>query len=123
MKARCTKPNATGYDNYGGRGIKVCKRWLNSFSAFLDDMGECPPNMTLERKNANGNYTPKNCVWATRKVQSVNRPGFVHAIKWQGKVWTLTDLATAYGLNESTLRRRKALGWTLRRALLTPTRK
>ena len=121
MIQRCTNQEATGYDLYGGRGIKICKRW-QTYQNFLDDMGERPVGMTLERKRTDGNYTPKNCVWATRQTQSKNRPGFVHAIKWQGEVWTLTDLAQKYKINTSTLRRRKALGWTLRRALTTPVR-
>ncbi len=75
MKARCTNPNATGYDRYGGRGIRVCKRWLgpHGFENFLADMGIRSNGMTLDRENNDGNYTPKNCRWATRKQQAVNR--------------------------------------------------
>lgn len=72
MRQRCTNPNATGYKNWGGRGITVCERW-GKFSAFLSDMGERPPGTTLERKDRDGNYEPNNCCWATYKQQANNR--------------------------------------------------
>lgn len=71
MKARCSNPKATGYENYGGRGITVCKRWLE-FENFLADMGERPDGLTLDRKNNEGNYEPSNCRWATRIEQNNN---------------------------------------------------
>lgn len=74
MKNRCTNPNARDYAYYGGRGIKIYAKWLRSFDAFLADMGRRPaPEYTLERRDVNKNYTPANCYWATRKVQSRNR--------------------------------------------------
>lgn len=63
MIARCTNPNHNRYHRYGGRGIKLCKRWLDSFSNFLKDMGECPKGHTISRKNADGNYSKFNCTW------------------------------------------------------------
>jgi hypothetical protein len=73
MKQRCMNPNHKFYKNYGGRGIKVCDRWIKSFSNFLLDMGEKTEGMTLDRKNNDGNYEPSNCKWATRTEQSNNR--------------------------------------------------
>ncbi len=74
MKNRCTNPKQSNYKNYGGRGIKVCERWLRSFAAFFEDMGRKPfPHFTLERKDNEGNYEPSNCIWASRITQRHNR--------------------------------------------------
>lgn len=70
MLSRCENPKAPGYNEwYGGKGIKVCKRW-HKFVNFLHDMGERPPNRTLDRIDSNSDYKPSNCRWATPKEQS-----------------------------------------------------
>ena len=76
MLARCGNQNRPDYRLYGGRGIKVCDAWQQSFTAFLRDMGERPDEMTLDRINPDGNYEAQNCRWASRETQSRNRRGY-----------------------------------------------
>jgi hypothetical protein len=71
MIQRCSNPNNNAWDNYGGRGIRVCSRW-EKFEQFYSDMGE-PNSLTLERKDSNGMYEPANCMWATPQEQACNR--------------------------------------------------
>jgi hypothetical protein len=77
MKRRCLNRNNPDFKDYGGRGIKICDRWLEpngaGFRNFLDDMGPRPLGMTLDRENVQGHYEPGNCKWATAKDQTMNR--------------------------------------------------
>lgn len=72
MRQRCSNPNCEGYPQYGGRGIVVSEHW-NNFLNFLNDMGEPPEGLSLERVDVNGNYTKENCVWATDFEQAQNK--------------------------------------------------
>ena len=72
MKKRCLNPNQPGFKYWGGRGIKVCKRWLD-FANFFEDMGEKPKGLTLDRVNNNKNYCKENCHWATNEEQANNK--------------------------------------------------
>lgn len=69
---RCNNPNNKDYDNYGGRGIRMCERW-SLFQNFLADMGEAPEKLSLDRINNDGNYEPGNCRWATKSQQNFNQ--------------------------------------------------
>lgn len=77
--ARCTNPNIEGYKHYGGRGIQVCERWMNSFENFFEDMGKRPTSKhSIERRNTNGNYEPDNCSWDIQYVQDRNKRNNVY---------------------------------------------
>lgn len=79
MKDRCYRVKNTAYYNYGGRGIKVCDRWLDSFENFYNDMGKKPePSYMLDRINNDGDYTPENCRWVSRAVNMLNRRVFAN---------------------------------------------
>lgn len=73
MLERCLNSKKKNYLDYGGRGITVCDRWLSSFANFVADMGNPPPNTSLDRIDNDGNYEPGNCKWATRPEQDSNK--------------------------------------------------
>lgn len=85
MKSRCLNKNCTGYKDYGGRGITICDRWINSFENFYYDMGDCLKGMSLERKNVNLGYSPKNCKWIPISDQGKNKRSIIW-VKYNGKL-------------------------------------
>lgn len=117
MKDRCYNPRAPQYVNYGGRGIEVCSRWLNSFEHFLSDMGRRPSSRhSLDRIDNHGHYEPENCRWATADVQQNNRRSN-HYVEYMGERMTVTQAAKKAGANIVLVRSRVKRGWPIDRAL------
>lgn len=105
--------------NYIDRGITMCDRWLNSFENFVEDMGEKPPGMTLERKNNDLGYTPENCCWATMTEQARNKRGLL-VITIGGVTKIATDWSEETGVKACTILDRIRRGWRPKDAVLTP---
>lgn len=119
MKQRCTNPKHKKWKDYGGRGIMVCDRWLNSFENFLADMGERPGGRTLDRREVNGNYEPNNCRWATPVEQARNRRAFL--IEFNGERRCLAEWAEVLGIKADILSKRiSQRGWSIERAFSAP---
>jgi len=123
MKKRCLDPNNISYPNYGGRGIIICDRWVNSFENFYNDMGVKPnTNYSIERIDNNGNYEPNNCRWASSKEQSSNRRNN-RFITFNGRTKTLSQWAKFIGISKETLSIRiNRLNWSIEKALTEPLR-
>lgn len=122
MIARCENENDRGYANYGGRGIKVCKRWRTSFTAFKQDMGKRPKGMSIDRIDNDGNYEPDNCRWASKTAQARNRRDRA-PVEFNGRSMFLVDWAKETGIKLATLHDRiYKHGWTIEKALTTDPR-
>ena len=131
MKARSQNPNHPRFKDWGGRGIKVCKRWMD-FENFLADMGERPENTTLDRIDNDKGYEPNNCRWATRKEQNQNRRDQKHqyffiAMDSQGTMIASnnqSEFARQHGLNVGNInrclngKRKSHKGWRFKRITL-----
>lgn len=122
MINRCENPKHEQYVRYGARGISICVRWHNSFKLFLEDMGERPPNTTIDRINNSGNYTPDNCRWATSQIQMRNMRRNKY-LTFNGETLCLTEWAERLGGKDNSLSSRLERGWSVERALSTPFQK
>jgi hypothetical protein len=111
MWSRCTNPNVPGYPNYGGRGIKVSKRW-EAFENFISDMGPRPPGMRLGRLDIDGDYTPKNCRWMSLSESMNNRTDST-VLEYDGRQMSIADWARETGINPKTISARLRRGWTV----------
>lgn len=105
MIQRCTNPSHVYYSSYGGRGVKVCDRWIESFWNFYEDMGPRPDGKSLDRLDPNGNYEPGNCRWATPSQQQSNQRRS-RSLVVEGKRVGISELATALGLTYPTVHSR-----------------
>jgi uncharacterized protein YgiB involved in biofilm formation len=100
MVQRCRNSNNGRFSDYGARGIRICERWFD-FANFLEDMGECPANLTIERKDNSKGYEPGNCVWATYTAQNRNRRNTIFVPSNGGKLIPLAQYAEETGASYS----------------------
>ena len=122
MTQRCTNPNHVSWKNYGGRGIRVCDRWRESFESFLSDMGRKPSrHHSLDRKEVDGDYTPDNCRWATQSEQNRNTQRS-RLLTFQDRTMTIADWADRLRIPYDTLFQRLRRGWTVERSLTANVR-
>ena len=109
MMRRCYTPSTCIFEHYGGRGIRVCASWHN-FSAFIADMGLCPPRNSIGRLDNDGDYCPENCLWQTQKEQSRNTRRN-HTLTVDGVTKTISEWAELTGFPKTTIRNRISYGW------------
>lgn len=118
MKYRCLSPSSANYPNYGGRGIKVCARWL-SFENFLFDMGPRPNGTSIDRIDNDGNYELGNCRWATVTQQRRNKRSNVF-LSLNGETKCIGEWEKLLGAKRGSFWLRHKRGWTDREILTTP---
>lgn len=112
MKARCNNPNVQNYGYYGARGIKVCERW-NYFKLFIEDMeNSFEEGLTLDRIDNNGDYTPENCRWASKELQSKNTRRAL-SLFFEGDYYTEKELSRKTGVSAGTLKKRRDNGYSV----------
>jgi hypothetical protein len=119
MRARCSRSSHPQFKDYGGRGIKVCRRW-NKFESFLDDVG-CRPSRihSLHRIDNNSGYRPDNVKWAIPVVQQ-NARRTNSRVRFNGRIQTVAQWARELGFEFATLQHRIRRGWSIKEALTTP---
>jgi len=123
MKQRCCNPNNRKYKDYGGRGIKVCDRWLHSFENFYKDMGEAPKGYSIDRIDVNGDYCLKNCRWADVETQSNNKRNSIK-ITYMGITGSLNFWSSITGISKDTLYARLHVWkWSAEKIITTPIRR
>lgn len=123
MISRCTNPKCPAYPDYGGRGIRICKRWnkRSKIQNFLDDMGYRPsPYHEIDRIDNDKGYFPKNCRWVSLKKNRNNRSDNVR-ITYKGVTRTQQEWSEHTGIAWGALEYRRAAGWSVHKMLTTPT--
>lgn len=119
MKTRCGNPKVQDYHRYGGRGIKVCERWLK-FENFLEDMGDRPsPRHSIDRINNDLGYSPSNCRWALPDIQYRNK-STSRVISYNGQSLCLAQWERFFGKKKGVITARLRLGWSFQKAVSTP---
>ena len=122
MRLRCHEPGHHAFKDYGARGIEVCPEWRDNPARFLADMGRKPsPKHELDRIDNNRGYSPENCRWVTRDLNSRNRRSN-RWIEFMGERKTLIEWSICMGVSADTITKRLDAGWSPEQALNTPTR-
>ena len=122
MKQRCNNDRVKKYADYGARGIRVCKRWQDSFDAFLEDMGPRPgPKYSIDRIDVNGHYEPANCRWATSTQQQRNKRNNT-LLTHRGQTLCIEAWAERIGIPGKVIHHRLSRGWSVAATLDTPRR-
>lgn len=121
IKTRCYNAKESTYQYYGGKGIAVCDRWMNSYEDFLTDMGRAPsPNHSIERNDVKKGYEPSNCRWATR-LEQMNNTSKTLRVEFKGAVKPFSDWCRELGLKRSMVYQRiHKLKWDVEKAFTTP---
>lgn len=115
MKSRCTNKNFPKYESYGARGIRICDKWM-TFEGFLEDMGERPKGMTIDRLDVDGDYCKENCRWATNSQQARNKTNTRYITAF-GRTQCLADWSDETGIDHRTISTRLARGWSPERSV------
>lgn len=117
MRQRCNNPNTNRFNTYGGKGIVVCTEW-NKFENFYKwaVLNGYNNNLSIDRKNTDGNYEPSNCRWVTEKIQQNNRTNNRH-IEFHGLTHTLGEWSDITGISQATIWARLKNGWNIERTL------
>jgi hypothetical protein len=118
MIQRCTNPKNKFFHCYGGKGIKVCQRWLR-FENFLSDMGPRPKGRQIDRKNNRRGYFKSNCRWVTKNQQARNRSNN-HNVTFRGETMSIAAWAEKLGVRARALQWRLSFGWPIEEALTKP---
>jgi len=116
MKKRCYDAKNSDYARYGGRGITVCDRWINSFENFISDMGKRPNGYSIDRINVDGNYEPSNCKWAS-SVEQANNKSNNAKYTYGAETHTIAEWAKIGSIPQTLLRTRLVKGMKLPYAL------
>lgn len=124
MRQRCYNEKAINYQHYGGRGIRVCQRWVDDYEIFLSDMGIRPEGLSLDRIDVNGNYEPNNCRWATREIQHNNLTRTKYIVFDEAIGPEKFNLGCIQrGLDRNIIYGRLQAGWTIEDAMSVPVNK